>query len=72
MIDLGEFLSLSSESPSVVTSVQYVCSSMSELQYSLPKLFTKNNWSGDRLSSTLDALVLHLRIEFFIYKKYKI
>ena len=45
---------------------------MSELRYSLPKMFTKDNLSGDRLSSTLNALVLHLRIEFFIYQKYKI
>ena len=72
MIDLGEFLSLSLESPSVVTSVQYKCSSMSELRYNVPKMFTKNNLSGDGLSSTLNALVFHLRIEFFIYQKYKI
>ena len=54
MIDFGEFPSISLESPSVVTSIQYVVcylyeenksgSSVNELQY---RMFTKKNLSGD-------------------------
>ena len=30
------------------------------MNYDIARMFTKNNLSGDRLPSTLDALVLHL------------
>ena len=67
MIDFSEFPSFSLESPSVVTSIQYVCylyeenksdSSVNKLRY---RMFTRNNLSRDRLPSTFDSLVLHLR-----------
>ena len=62
MIGFGEFPSLSLESLSVITSMHYECY-LYEKNKSL-----KNNLSGDRLPSTLDALVLHLRrvLIFFI------
>ena len=74
MIGVGQVLSLSLQSPSVVTSIQYTChlyddnklgSSMNELRC---RMFTKKNLSRDRLPQTLDALVLHLRrpLIFFI------
>ena len=81
MTDFGEFLSLSLQSPSVVTSIQYVCylyeekksgSSVNELQY---RMFTKKNLSGDCLALTLDALVFICAADsyfFFNYQKYKI
>ena len=64
VIDVG---SLSLESPSIATSIQYVCylydenkssSSVNELRY---WMFTKKNLSGDCLPPNLDALVLPLR-----------
>ena len=69
MIDFGQFPALSLEIPCVVTSIQCVCylyeeykpgSSVNELRH---RMFTKKNLSGagDRLPSTLDMLVLHLR-----------
>ena len=74
-IDFGDFPSLSLESPSVVTSVQYVCylcddnksgSSVNELRY---RMFTKKNSSRNRLPPTLHALVLHLyRALIFFHK----
>ena len=74
MIDFGEFPSLSLESPSVVTSIQYVCylyddnksgSSVTELRC---WMLTKDNSSRNGLLPTLDALVLDLRraLIFFI------
>ena len=66
MIDFDEFPSLSLESPSVVTSINYVCylyegkksvSNVNELRY---RMFTKKNLSGDCLPLALHALVLHL------------
>ena len=65
------FLSLSLESSSVVTSIQYVCfflwrkcssSNVNELRYTM---FTKKNLSGVRSPSTSDVLVLHLSINIF-------
>ena len=74
MIDFGVFPSLSLERPSVVTSFQLyvVCMmrinrlydenksswSLNELRH---RMFTKTNFTGDRLPLTLHVLVLHLR-----------
>ena len=75
-IDFGEFLSLSLESPSVVTSVQYVCmlflwwesdSSVNELRY---RMFTQKNLRGDGLPPTFDALVLNLRRALIFFHRY--
>ena len=69
MIEFGEFPTIYLESQSVVLFIQRVCypyeenksgSRVSQLRY---RMFTKNNLSGDRLPSTLDALVLQLRRE---------
>ena len=68
MIDFGEFPSVSLESPSVVTWMQYVCYLHEEMNqvkvwmnYDIARMFTKKNLSEDYLSLILDALVLHLR-----------
>ena len=67
VINFGEFSSLSLESPSVVTSILYVCylyeehkadAKMNELQY---RMFSRKALSGDSLPQTLDTLVLYLR-----------
>ena len=67
VINFGEFSSLSLESPSVVTSILYVCylyeeqkagSNVNELQY---RMFSRKAFSGDSLPATLDILVLYLR-----------
>ena len=63
MIDFGEFPSLSLESLSIVTSIQYAFylyddnksgSSVDELR---SRIFTKKNSSRDRLPPTSDVLV---------------
>ena len=78
MIDFGEFPSLSLETPSIVTSNQFVCylyeknklgSSENELRQ---RMFTEKFFSGDRLPSTLDALVLHLRRALIFSHEYLI
>ena len=65
MIDFNEFSSLSLESPSVSTSIQYVFylyeenksgSSVNKLRY---RIFIKNNLGEDCILLTSDALVLH-------------
>ena len=70
MIDFVELPSFSLGSPSVVTSIQYVCylyeenksvSNVNNLRY---RMFIKKNLSEDRLPSTSDASVLHLRRAF--------
>ena len=78
MIDFDEFLSLSLESPSVSTWIQYVfylceenksSSSVNKLRY---RMFVKNNLSEDCIPSTSEALVLHhifSQIFLFIYQK---
>ena len=89
-----EFPSHSLESPSVVASNQYVCYFLMRINqgqvwmnYDI-EMLTKKNLSEDRLPTTLDGSVLHLRralifflqclfntfsqLFFFIYQKYKI
>ena len=66
VIDFGEFPSFSLESPSVITSIRYVCYLYDDVLRC--RMFTKKNSSRDRLPPTLDVLVLHLRraLIFFI------
>ena len=68
IIDFGEFPSRSLESMSAVTSMHYVCCLYEEnksvqvwMNCDIARMFTKNNLSGDRLPSALDALVLQQR-----------
>ena len=76
MVNFGEYPSLSLESSSVVTSIQYVCylhddnksdSSVDELQC---RMFTKKNSSRDHLAPTLDVLVLHLCRALIFFHRY--
>ena len=71
MIDFGEYPSFSLESLSFVTSMQYVCiftKKINQVQvwmnYDIDRIFTKNNLSGDRLPSTLGALIALIFFHF--------